>query len=244
MLTLISDIDGTLTGNEFGIKKFNEFIKNIKDQIFLIYATGRNYHDFNKVIFEEGIVLPDAFILNVGADVYYKKSGQFIQDLNWHKKIDDGIWDGDKIINLLRNIKGVKPQEYLHKYKISFYVDEFDINNIKNNILDVLKENNIKAKVIFSHGIFLDILPEKCDKAKAAKYLLKLFSLSEDLTVVAGDSENDEDLFLQFKNGIIVANSCKSFIDKVKDRGFYLASSSFAEGVIDGLNFYMDKLNF
>ncbi len=133
MLTLISDIDGTLTGNEFGIKKFNEFIKNIKEQIFLIYATGRNYHDYNKVIIEEGLALPDAFILNVGADIYYKKVGQFIQDFNWHKEIDDGIWDADKIINLLKNIKGVKPQEYLHKYKISFYVDEFDVNNIKNN---------------------------------------------------------------------------------------------------------------
>ncbi len=62
--------------------------------------------------------------------------------------------------------------------------------------------------------------------------------------MVAGDSENDEDLFLNFKNGIIVANANESFLSNFKDKGFYLSSLSYAEGVIEGLKFYMDKLNF
>lgn len=242
MLTLISDIDGTLTGNEFGIRKFNEFIKGIRDQIFLIYATGRNYNDYNKVMIQEGIILPDAFILNVGADIYIKKQGAFIQDFNWYKEIDDGLWNGDKIKNILQNINGLKPQEYFHKYKISFYVDEFEAENIIKNVALTLKSNNIKAKIIFSHNIFLDILPEKCDKAKAAKYVLKLFKLSEDLTVVAGDSENDIDLFWEFKNGIIVSNATQTFLNTIQNKGFYIASSSYAEGVLEGLKYYINKL--
>lgn len=242
MLTLISDIDGTITGSEFGIKEFNKFIKEIKEHIFLIYATGRNYNDYDKVIIEHGIILPDAFILNVGADIYIKKEGTYIQDFNWHKKIDNGIWDSDKIKKILQDIKGLKIQEYIHKYKVSFYVDEFDAENIIDKVSMVLKENKINSKIIYSHGIFLDILPENCDKAKASKYILNLFDLSEDLTIVAGDSENDLDLFLEFKNGIVVSNAKDTFLNQIKNRGFYIANTQYAEGVLEGLKFYLNKL--
>jgi sucrose-6F-phosphate phosphohydrolase len=241
MITLISDIDGTLTGNSFGLKKFNDFMKKFREQFFLIYATGRNYNDYNKILNQEGIILPDAFIINAGADIYIKKSGVYLLEYSWHKIIDNN-WDEEKIKQLLSNVNGIKLQEYIYKYKISYYVDEFKIKEIETDIFKILKENNIKAKVIFSSGIYLDILPENCDKAKAAIYLINKLNLQKDLTIVAGDSENDMDLFLNFSNGIIVANANENLKNKFVNGTFYISKTTGAEGVLEGIDYYLQKL--
>lgn len=241
MITLISDIDGTLTGNSFGLKKFNDYMKKFREQFFLIYATGRNYNDYNTILKQEGIILPDAIIINAGADIYIKKSGIYILEYKWHEIIDNN-WDEEKIKQLLLNVDGIKLQEYIYKYKISYYIDEFKINEIESNVFKIFKDNNIKAKVIFSSGIYLDILPENCDKAKAAIYIINKLNLQKDLAIVAGDSENDMDLFLNFSNGIIVANANENLKNKFADGNFYISKATGAEGVLEGLDYYIQKL--
>ncbi|MGD0566730.1 MAG: HAD-IIB family hydrolase, partial [Candidatus Goldiibacteriota bacterium] len=92
--------------------------------------------------------------------------------------------------------------------------------------------------VITSHGIYLDILPENCDKGKAARYTAEKFGITEDDVVVAGDSGNDVDMFSSFTKGIIVGNAREEMTAVLKDSGHYRAKAHYASGVLEGLIHY------
>ena len=58
----------------------------------------------------------------------------------------------------------------------------------------ILIENNIKANIIFSHGLYLDILPFRASKGKAIIYLANEWNIQYDNILVAGESGIDREI--------------------------------------------------
>lgn len=238
MLALITDIDGTVSGDAEGLAEFKKYIKKIRDKIFFVYATGRNMNDYIKIEKHDNLPYPDAVILNTGADIYLYKDGVFEHNKLWNKIIDSYGWDNKKILELLIKIKEIIPQENIQKYKISFYIKEGKEKLVKKTVKKVLTENKIDANVIISHNVYLDVLPKNCDKGKAALYLIQKNGINKNDVIVAGDSENDLDLFFTFDKGIIVANALENLKKELRNKNFYFAKNSYAKGIIEGLDFY------
>jgi len=241
MIALITDIDGTLIGDAAGLSVFNNFLKKYRERVFLTYATGRNYEHYCSVFKCEGLLNPDAMILNTGADVYMKKHGRYTVDESWHDVIKDESWDIGKIEEALKGVGNISVQEYTYKYKLSYYINMDKAESVKESVSKVLDDNGIKAKVIISHAAYVDILPEKCDKGEAAIFLMNKMKIPAYRVIVAGDSENDLDLFLKFKKGIIDANALFELKDSLRDRNFYLAKNECASELLEGFRYYIEK---
>ncbi len=239
MLTLISDIDNTLTGDRKGLQRFNAFLRPRRKEIYLVYATGRSFEFYEEVAESEGLEQPDALILNTGSDIYFEKGQRYIGDVSWHKKIKNSTWDIKKISAALSGVGGLAVQEHVYEFKISYYINAREQAGIRAGVVDILRENSIRANVVSSHGKYLDILPFGCDKGEAALYLVKKKGLEPDKVIVAGDSENDLDMFYKFEKGIVVKNALDELVDKTKGRGYYFSECRCAGGVLEGLKYYL-----
>lgn len=239
MLTLITDIDGTVAGDSKSLKEFKKYLQNIKNKIFLVYATGRNMQEYKEIGKRDNLPLPDALILNTGADVYFYDKGAFRHNKLWNKIIDSPDWNNQKILDLLKSVREITPQENIQKYKVSFYIEYGKEETAKEKAKEILRTNRIKANVIISHGVYLDVLPANCDKGKAALFLIMEKKIRKKDVVVAGDSENDLDLFYAFDKGIVVANALENVKNELRQKNFYFAKNSFAKGLVEGIDFYL-----
>ncbi len=238
-LTLISDIDNTLTGDSGGLQRFNDFLRARRKEIYLVYATGRSFEFYREVAEGEGLEQPDALILNTGSDIYFRKDGNYFVDGAWHEKIKNDTWDIERINAALSGVGGVAMQEHVYEFKVSYYIDANEQAGARARVVDTLRKNSIRANVVTSHGKYLDILPFGCDKGEAALYFVRKKGLDPGQVVVAGDSENDFDMFYKFNKGIVVNNALKELKDMLKGRGGYFAERSCARGVLEGLKYYL-----
>ena len=241
MIALITDIDGTLVGDEGSLLFFNEFLIHHREQVYLVYATGRSKREYEEVIKRDALLLPEAAIINTGADIFVKRSGRYIHEHEWHEKIKDASWQAEKVMEVLKNTEYITLQDHRNAHKVSYFTVTGKETEAREKVAVMLAEAGIRAKVIISGGTYLDVLPEKCDKGEAAIFLAGKEKIEKDRVIVAGDSENDLDLFLKFSKGIIVSNALDGLMKKLKDKGFYFARGAFAAGLQEGLEYYMDK---
>ncbi|MEI7541651.1 MAG: HAD-IIB family hydrolase [bacterium] len=241
MNIIISDIDGTLLGDRVGLADFNQYIEGIRDKVFLVYATGRSYGEYLNALKEEGLILPNAVITSTGADIYLKNKDTYEMDKKWHEIIGSNAWNVDLVRNLLDKLPELISQTAKNDYKASYYLNNKHLKTLEIKVIELIKSIGIKAKVISSHGIYLDILPENCDKGEAAVYLVKKLKMSHSDVIVAGDSENDVDLFRKFKHGIIVGNAHLAMKELLKGNDYYEATAHAAAGLLEGLRYYAGK---
>ncbi|MBN2753799.1 MAG: HAD-IIB family hydrolase [Candidatus Goldbacteria bacterium] len=241
MITLISDVDGTLLGDPAALNELNEYITEHRDSFHLIYATGRDVTEMNRGIFTEGLIMPDAAILSTGSEIYTVESGAFLPDVQW-ESIISASWDKNKVEEAAKKVEGLMTQGKSEKLKVSYFIDPSAAEQIRCRFRKLFKEQGIKAKIIISHEKYLDIIPENCDKGKAAEFLIKKLAMSYDSSVVAGDSENDTDLFESFYHGIVVGNARHGLRLSTQNRDFYMAGTDYAAGVLEGLKYYMQRL--
>ena len=244
MNVIISDIDGTLLGDEDGLDAFNKYISSIRDRVMLIYASGRSYDEYLNAVEHEGLIYPDAVIASTGADIYVKNGNIYEKDIKWNAIIDSDGWDILKVRKLLDGLPGLASQTARNSYKASYYMGATGQNELIAVVADIIKKNGIEAKIIASHGKYLDVLPKKCDKGEAALYLAGRLNIHVQDVIVAGDSENDVDLFRKFRHGIIVGNAHHAMKQLLKGGDFYEAQNHAAAGLLEGLKHYTSKKVF
>jgi sucrose-phosphate synthase len=238
MIGIFSDIDGTMLGDAVSLKELNVNLKKERNKFILVYASGRSFAECINAINDGGLIVPDAFIACTGAEIYINDKGAYNQDTGWEKLINTAGWDAGKIREVLSVFGFLEPQAVTGKYKISYRVPEAFIEQAENMAKKKLSAHNLNAKVIASHGIYIDVLPEKCDKGTAAEYTAQKFFIDKKEEVVAGDSGNDADMFARFENGIIVGNARAEILSVLLDTAHYRAKSNYASGVLEGLKHY------
>lgn len=239
MTALITDLDGTLVGDMEGLKALNEYLNCRRKEFYLAYATGRSLEEYNEVMSRRILVEPDAAIINTGADVLVYKSGGYEPVKEWHDEIADAAWHLEKVIKALSGVACITTRAHMSKNKVCYFADPSQAGEARKKVETALKKAGIKAKVIISHGKYIDILPEKCDKGEAAAFLMKKAGISNQDVIAAGDSENDYDLFVKFKRGIVVSNALDALKNSLKGRGFYFAENPCAAGLLEGLKHYI-----
>ncbi|MEZ4765788.1 MAG: HAD family hydrolase [Calditrichia bacterium] len=86
--------------------------------------------------------------------------------------------------------------------------------------------------------MFLDILPYRASKGKAIRYLSYKWNIPLNHILVAGDSDNDEDMLRGEMLGIVVGNHHPD-LDKLRGlKNIYFAKNAFAAGILEGFNHY------
>ena len=239
---IIADIDNTLTGDDEAMHEFFKLITEAEDHVGFGIATGRRYAEVRELLEDYGIPQPEVLITSVGTEIYYGKNDTL--DKSWQKHIDFR-WNPDKIREVLSGREGFFIQEDHEQsaYKISFEVD-FKIAPNLAGIKRILRENGIRAKVIVSLGMFLDIIPSRAGAGLSIRHMAFKWGFPLEHILIAGDSGNDEEMLAGNTLGVVVGNYSKELEKLRRYPRVYFADAHHARGIIEGVEYYnfLDKI--
>lgn len=264
MRILATDLDRTLLPNGSwpadpgAIDLFNDLTR--KQEVLVVYVTGRNLDLTERAIGEFGIRYPDVLIGDVGTSIrrYGKDGWQSDEGWNRHVRRTSPRWNADAVRGAVSGLDGLVEQEREHcgPFKQSYYVD----HNRKEIVLDAV-DRRVKGRfdevIVYSFDSqsgdgLLDFLPQSATKQTALEYIAGEFGVEKSEVVFCGDSGNDIFPLTAGFCGVLVRNADEQLVESVKQAAetnpeirFYHAHGSFkglngfyASGVIEGAYHY------
>lgn len=232
---IITDLDNTLTGDDAALDDFKSLIADRSDIGFCI-ATGRRLDSALEMIEQLGLRQPDVIDTSAGTELHY--GSKLTPDYSWQKQIAHD-WKPDRIVEVLDAINGVYRQSDEHQsaYKLSYNLDPAVAPKIT-EIKRLLRCAGLRAQVVFSLGMYLDIIPVRGGSGNSIRHLVWKWGFDPDHLLVAGDSGNDSGMLLGQTLGVVVGNHSKE-LNRLKNRPrIYFAQGHHARGIIEGIEYY------
>ncbi len=235
---IVTDLDNTLVGDDQATKILNQKLIAKRQDLYLIYATGRSYGSAVQLMNEKQLLEPDYWVTGVGTEIYHQSQ----PDIFWENKISEQ-WKPQNIISVAQSLKQLLPQSLQEQnpWKISFCLNQPQNSSILEELKTQLNELGLVYQMIFSSGRDIDIVPRNANKGLAITYLRKLLDIQVESTLVFGDSGNDINLFEQLTLGTIVGNAQPELIEwyqKNMRPSLYWATRSYAWGILEGLEYF------
>ncbi|MEA5576349.1 HAD-IIB family hydrolase [Anabaena sp. UHCC 0451] len=233
---LVCEIDNTLLGDKEALEKLIHRIRSEGHTTGVGIATGRSLESTLSMLEEWRFPMPDLLITSAGSEIYY--GPQIVTDTSWQKHIGYQ-WQAQAIRQAMKNIPGVElqPPESQRKFKISYFVDEAKAPNFR-EIIRHLRRQQLPVKGIYSHNMYLDLVPIRASKGDAIRYVALKWGLPVQRFLVAGASGNDETMLGGNTLGVVVGNYSPE-IEKL--RGYpqiYFAQGHYAWGILEALDHY------
>jgi sucrose-6F-phosphate phosphohydrolase len=234
-LLLISDLDNTWVGDPQSLERLQNYLGDRREQLHLVYATGRSFASAKALQNEVGLLEPDHWITAVGSEIYHRDD----LDQGWAKYLSEH-WQRDTIQAIADGYGELIPQSPLEQnpWKISYYLDPIVPVKIVDHLAVRLAQTKIPVQVIFSSGKDVDLLPRRSNKGNATHYLQKHLAMAAEKTLVCGDSGNDISLFETQCRGVIVRNAQPELLQWHRNQGdshHYLAQSSYAAAILEAI---------
>ena len=105
-------------------------------------------------------------------------------------------------------------------------------------IRSILRRGKVQARVIYSHGAYLDLLPIRASKGMAVRYFALRWGIPLEHCLVAGDSGNDEEMLTGNTLGVVVGNHDKELDILREQPQVYFAEGHYAWGILEGIEHY------
>lgn len=232
---LISDLDGTLLGDDAALREFSAWVQTRRDRLKLVYNSGRLHGSIRTAIDVFGLPEPDAIIGGVGTQIVdgNGNGNGWMRDLRG--------WDADAVRALLDKEPRLElqPDEYLTPHKLSYFgenlTDEF-LSSLRRR----LAEAGCRVDLVYSSNLDLDVLPHGVNKGSASHWLAARWGFRREAVFVSGDTGNDRAMFEQEFLGIVVGNA-RSELKSLRGERIYHASAHYAAGVLEGLEHWLSR---
>ncbi len=252
MKILATDLDRTLLPNgqwesdASAIPLFNELTE--KNNILVVYVTGRNLDLTEKAIQEFGVRYPNVLCGDVGTTIREFVNNAWHDDEGWieHVKRSSPRWDAQRIKQTVAGVPNIREQEAEHQnqFKLSYYVDHDQKVSVLNQVERLVKDR-FDEVIIYSFDSqdgkgLLDFLPNSATKQTALEYVAKAKGVSKEQVVFCGDSGNDILPLTAGFQGVLVKNADQQLVDNLKQAMHHDPSlqAYFAKGDFRGLNGY------
>jgi sucrose-phosphate synthase len=233
---LVSDIDNTLIGHDDGLNELMSWRREHGGTVAFGVATGRTLESTLDVLKSWHIPLPSILITSVGTEINYGPS--LLPDVGWTNHIRYK-WRREALTEALFNVPGLElqAQENQREFKLSYNVNP-SLMPPMTQIYRHLRENNLHAMLVYSHEVFLDVLPVRASKGHAIRYLAYKWGLPLKSFLVAGDSGNDEEMLRGDTLGVVVGNHSPELESLRGMDQIYFAEEACARGIIEGIRHY------
>lgn len=229
---VVSDLDGTLLGNDEALERFAAWCRpRQRDGLRLVYATGRLFESVAAVVKSTPLPEPVAVIGAVGSEIRFFPEGRPAEA--WPPCF--APWDADGVRRVMADFAQLQPQpsEFQTPHKLSYYAHDLDIGFLV-EVRRRLAMAGHGVEVVYSSRRDLDVLPAGVSKGTATIYLATLWRLTPQEVVVAGDTGNDASMFRRGFRGVIVGNA-QPELKALQSPDVYHAARPCAAGVLEGL---------
>ena len=232
---LATDLDGTFIGDDEAMVALWDALQ--AHDILLAFSTGRHLESIEDFYAEKKAVRrADVCICMVGTDIYYRSGGKYALDCSWHEVISED-WDKRAVEDILQGIPEahMQDEEWQSPFKSSYYLEE-KVEERLAEIHERLERAHLRAKVVYSAGQFLDLLPIRSGKGEAVRFVADHCGVTPPNVVTSGDTGNDLDMMrseLGFRS-IAVGNSAPE-LKSFREPHVYHATADYAAGIQEGL---------
>ena len=238
---LATDLDGTFIGDDQAMLRLWDVLR--ARGILVTFSTGRHLQSIEAFYAAKqreaalaAEVRADACICMVGTDIYYRTDGDYRLDPAWHDVIA-GDWDKQAVEEVIRAIPEARLQdaEWQSPFKSSYYLED----NVEERLAEVhdrLDRSGLRAKVVYSAGKFLDLLPVRSGKGEAVRFVARHYGVDPKHVITSGDTGNDLDMMrpeLGFRS-VAVGNAAEE-LKEYRAPHVYHAGAFFAAGIREGL---------
>jgi sucrose-6-phosphatase len=229
---LCTDLDGTVLGDPEGEARFREWAQRVKGRVTLAYVTGRNIDSVKSMIADGHLPEADFISTDVGTKVWDPRDSQ--NRLAWHYvNLADAAWPAQRIRDVCQSAATpLQHDQAQGRFKASFHWDgqAESLQAFRSRLSWLLDQ-----RLIITAGQYLDVLPSCYGKGQAVRFLAAAAGVDLKRTIVAGDMENDLDMFSIGAQGIVPSNALPALKQALAGGDAYFSALPAALGLLDGL---------
>lgn len=213
--------------------------------VLLVYVTGRTFPSARQLLSEEGLLLPDVLITDVGTEI--RMSPHYEPDRGW-AALMSRYWDPGSTAAIVASVGGLQRQEVRPRFRLAYFVEETGEGSTEKPVLagtvlrieQQIRRARLRIRIVQSMGRIIDIIPGKAGKGEAVHHVRKLYGIARNNTYVCGDSGNDLSLFSRGYKGIVVGNAGDELTEALRGGASeaYFSRGLFAAGILEGLQHY------
>jgi sucrose-6F-phosphate phosphohydrolase len=236
---LITDLDGTLLGDNRALEEFKSWYWQAEDRPRLVYSSGRFLESICESIEQFGLPEPAGIICGVGTEIHDLVAGERLGD--WPNQAN--MWKANVVRSVCATMceLEVQPGQFASAYKVSYYAYDLTKSDL-DRLMRQLNAAGQDVTIVYSSNRDLDILPANTNKGTAAAYLANRWGIAADRVIVAGDTGNDADMFCCGFRGIVVGNALPE-LKALRAANIYHSTSQYAAGVLEGLTHWLGAGN-
>ncbi len=234
---IFTDLDQNLVGNPEALRHFASMVRYNRKCVTFGIATGRRIDSALALMKKHGIPTPDVLISSLGTRIHY---GRAIREDDWWADHIDYHWNPRRIRRVLAGIDGLKLQPKIEQssFKLSYYYDPRKAPSVE-EIVALIRQQELTANVSCSFGQFLDIVPSRASKGQALRYVSQRFDIPLEHILVAGGSGADEDMMRGNTLAVVVGNRHHEELSQLVDQdNIYFADQPHALGILEAIEHY------
>ncbi|MDD2759218.1 MAG: HAD family hydrolase [Methylomonas sp.] len=234
---IFTALDNTLLGDDEGLAQFVKLMRQKRRKCLFGIATGRRLDAVLALLKQQGIPAPDILITSLGTEIYF--TPQLIADIAWSYHIDH-LWTPQVLRRVLGGLPGLTPQPKREqsRFKISYYYDSQRAPTME-EILTLLRQQELSVNPTLSFGQFLDIVPARASKGQALRYVARQWDISLERILATGGSGGDCDMVAGNTLGVVVANRHREELSNLSDmERVYFAERPNAWGILEAIDHY------
>jgi len=200
-LVLATDLDGTFLGGSEAQRSALYSHLDARDDVTLIFVTGRDLDFVARLIRVPGMPRPDYIVGDVGTSIY---DGATLEPVECLEAPIARQWNAAnaRVVDLLRNEPGLRLQDTPFRHRVSYDCDPASFS-----ARSVEKVEAAGFDCLLSADRFFDVLPKGVSKGPTLIRLVEALGLDPATVLVAGDTMNDLSLFRTGFRGVAVGNS-------------------------------------
>lgn len=234
---LFTDLNRSLLGDQPALEKFVSYVRTNRKRMKFGVTTGLRLDAALKLLRRYAIPDPDFLITSTGTQISY--APKLTEDTAWKQHIEKQ-WTPDQVRRVMSGVAGVslRKQSQQSQFKISYKYDAEIAPGI-DEISALLLQEDQAVNVVYSHGIYLNIIPIRASKGLALRYLVAQFNIPLERTLAIGGSGADEDMMRGNTLAAIVGNRSHDELSQVaQSSNIYFAQKDFAAGMLEAMDYY------